>query len=92
VTVLEIMERCGSRDANLTIAFIKDAIHLINSNTSENISTWKTDIVDGIREYPIPANMLEIRSISVLDTTDSKYKRIRRLSHPPIVSEDTDPE
>ena len=56
MTVLEIMERCGTRDANLTIAFIKDAIHLINSNTSENISTWKTDIVDPIKaKYPKPS-------------------------------------
>ena len=57
MTVLEIMERCGTRDTNLTIAFIKDAIHLINSNTAENIATWKTDIIDGQREYPIPAKL-----------------------------------
>jgi hypothetical protein len=36
--------------------------------------------------------MIALKSISVKDTNDSKYKRIRRLAHNPIVSEDTDPE
>ena len=33
-----------------------------------------------------------LKNISIKDTNDSKYKRIRRLSHKPVVSEDTDPE
>ena len=36
--------------------------------------------------------MIKLRSISVKDTNDSKYKRIRRLTNNPVVSEDTDPE
>jgi hypothetical protein len=35
--------------------------------------------------------MIALKSISIKDTTDSKYKRIRRLTHSPVVSEDTDP-
>ena len=74
------------------MAWIKDAIHLIQSNTDENVATWKTNITDGTREYPLPANLIRVKSISVKDTNDKKYKKIRRLVHDPTVREDTDPE
>ena len=92
MTVQEIMERSGMKETTLAVAWIKDAIHLIQSSYGNDIATWKTDISDGTREYPLPANIIKLRSISVKDTNDSKYKRIRRLAHNPIVSEDTDPE
>ena len=92
MTVQEIMERSGMKETTLAIAWIKDAIHLIQSSYGNDIATWKTNITDGTREYPFPANLIKLRSISVKDTNDSKYKRIRRLAHNPIVSEDTDPE
>ena len=37
-------------------------------------------------------NIIKLRSISVKDTNDSKYKKIRRLAYDPVVTEDTDPE
>ena len=92
MTVQEMMERVGMKETTLAVAWIKDAIHLIESSYGNDIATWKTDISDGTREYPLPANLIKLRSISVKDTNDSKYKRIRRLAHNPIVSEDTDPE
>ena len=92
MTVSELMERSGMKETTLAIAWIKDAIHLIQSSYGNDIATWKTNITDGTREYPFPANLIKLRSISVKDTNDSKYKRIRRLAHNPIVSEDTDPE
>ena len=91
MTVLEIMERAGSDNTTLTVAWIKDAIHLIQSNYDDNVATWKTNITDGTREYPFPANMVRLKSISVKDTNDKKYKKIRRLIHEPVVREDTDP-
>ena len=86
------MERADLDDTTLTVAWIKDAIHLIQSNADENVATWKTNITDGTREYPLPANLIRIKSISVKDTNDKKYKKIRRLVHDPTVREDTDPE
>ena len=91
MTVLEIMERAGSDNTTLTVAWIKDAIHLIQSNYDGNVATWKTNITDGTRDYPFPANMVRLKSISVKDTNDKKYKKIRRLIHDPTVREDTDP-
>ena len=92
MTVLEMMERSGMKNTTLAVAFIKDAIHLMQSQVDVNTATWKTNITDGTREYPFPANMIRINNISIKDTNDSKYKRIRRLSHKPVVAEDTDPE
>ena len=91
MTVLEIMERAGSDNTTLTVAWIKDAIHMIQSNYDDNVATWKTNITDGTRDYPFPANMVRLKSISVKDTNDKKYKKIRRLIHDPTVREDTDP-
>ena len=91
MTVLEIMERAGSDNTTLTVAWIKDAIHLIQSNYDDNVATWKTNITDGTRDYPFPANMVRLKSISVKDTNDKKYKKIRRLIHDPTVREDTVP-
>ena len=92
MTVQEIMERSGMTETSLSIAWIKDAIHLIQSQYGDNIATWKTDITDGTREYPFPANMIALKSVSIKDTTDAKYKKIRRLANEPTVTEDTDPE
>ena len=92
MTVLEMMERSGMKNTTLAVAFIKDAIHLMQSQVDVHTATWKTNITDGTREYPFPANMIRLNNISIKDTNDSKYKRIRRLSHKPVVSEDTDPE
>ena len=88
----EIMDRTGIKETGLAVALVKDALALIQSQVDDNIATWKTNIADGTREYPFPANMIKLKSISVKDTNDSKYKRIKRLVHSPVVSEDTDPE
>ena len=92
MTVQEIMERAGIDSATLTVAWIKDAINLIQSNSDESVATWKTNITDGTREYPFPANMIRLKTISILDNNDSKYKKIRRLINDPVVRGDTDPE
>jgi hypothetical protein len=92
MTVQEIMERAGMKETTLAIAWIKDAIHLIQSQQNERLETSLSNIIDGIREYPFPANMIKLKSISIKDTNDDKYKRIRRLVHNPVVSEDNSPD
>ena len=92
MTVQEIMERAGTNSTTMTVAWIKDAINLIQSNSDESVATWKTAITDGTREYPFPANMIRLKTISVKDTNDAKYKKIKRLINDPAVREDTEPE
>ena len=92
MTVLEIMERSGVEGTTLTLAWLKDAVHLIQSNTKERLKVEKYNIIDGEREYLLPQDLIAIKSISVKDTNDNKYKRIKSLVHDPVVREDTDPE
>ena len=95
MTILEIMERSGMRDESLTIAYIEDALHLINSSYDEDIGTWKTTITKATSSvnniYPFPANLIKLKNIAVKDTNDDKYKKIRRIVGDPVVREDTDP-
>ena len=88
----EIMERTGLKETGLAKAWAQDAIHLIRSQQSELIKVDKQNIIDGEREYILPADMISIVSISVKDTTDSKYKKIRRVAGDITIREDTDPE
>ena len=95
MTIQEIMERSGLDEESLAIAYIKDALHLVNSSTDEDIATWKTDITKASttvdNKYGIPANLIKIKSISILDTNDDKYKKIRRINTSNEVTEDTKP-
>ena len=90
--VLEIMERFNSRDTNLVIAYIKDPILHMQSTGEINTKVEKTNIVKNTRDYDLPAGMVAIKSVSVLDTEDdNKYKAIRRLHSNPNTTEDTNP-
>ena len=92
MTVLEIMERSGIRDTNLAIAWIKDAVHFIESTQTENLKVRKLNLVKNQRDYVLPADLISINSVSVLDTEDdNKYKKIRRMVGEHYVTEDTNP-
>ena len=92
MTILELMERSGVRDESLAIAWIKDAIDMIQSNSKERLKVEKFDVMDGVREYPFPKDMVSLNNVSVLDTEDdNRYKRIKRLAFNPLVTEDTNP-
>ena len=62
------------------------------NNSSEDLKAVKYNIIDGERDYLLPQDMIELKHISVKDTSDDKYKRIRRLTSQPYMVEDTDPE
>ena len=96
MTVLELMERAGTNETTLSIAWIKDAIHLIQSNSKERLKVSKYDVIKSVdsddNRYLLPADMIALESISIKDTSDSKYKKIRRLtSQPGYMVEDTSP-
>ena len=96
MTILEVMERANTRETKLVIAWIKDAIAQLQSNDVEKLSVSKSNVVkatDGDdNQYTLPAGLISINSVSVLDTEDdNKYKSIRRLGYEPVVSEDTAP-
>jgi len=92
MTVQEIMERAGTKDTSLVLAWLKDAVHLIQSSTTDKLKVVKYNIIDGEREYLLPQDLIAVKSVAVKDTNDKKYKRIKRLVHDPVIREDTDPE
>ena len=96
MTILEMMERAGTSETSLSIAWIKDAIHLIQSNSKERLKVSKYDVIKSVdsddNRYLMPADMIALESISIKDTSDSKYKKIKRLtSQPGYMVEDTSP-
>jgi len=96
MTILEMMERAGTNETTLSIAWVKDAIHLIQSNSKERLKVSKYDVIKSVdsddNRYLLPADMIALESISIKDTSDSKYKKIRRLtSQPGYMVEDTSP-
>ena len=96
MTVLEMMERSGTNETTLSIAWVKDAIHLIQSNSKERLKVSKQDVIKAVdsddNRYLLPADMIALESISIKDTSDSKYKKIKRLtSQPGYMVEDASP-
>ena len=87
-----MMERTGQTNSNLTKAWAEDAINIIKSGNFEELREDKQNIIDGQREYHLPNDVIAVKSISVKDTNDKKYKRIRRLASESTVREDTSPE
>ena len=67
MTVQEIMERADMKETTLALAYIKDAIHLIQSNSKERIKITKKDIIkasDGDDNvYKLPADMIALKNI-----------------------------
>ena len=92
MTVLELMERAGTKETTLAVAWIKDAIHLIESSTTDRTKVVKYNVIDGERDYLLPEDLISIESISIKDTNDKKYKKIRRIVQDLVIKEDTDPE
>jgi len=86
------MERVGTKETTLALAWLKDAVHLIQSNTTERTKVVKYNVIDGERDYLLPQDLVSIKSISIKDTNDKKYKKIRRIVQDLVIKEDTDPE
>ena len=96
MTVLEIMERLGIKEEVLVRSWVQDAVHLIQSNTKEKIEVSKKDLIKSVGStdnvYILPSDLVSLENISIKDTSDNKYKKIRRLtSQPHYLAEDISP-
>tara|TARA_R100001244_G_scaffold33516_1_gene31285 strand:- start:530 stop:808 length:279 start_codon:yes stop_codon:yes gene_type:complete len=92
MTILELMERANTRDTNLSIAFIKDAITKIQSSADIVSKVVKQNLTKNTRDYYLPTDLISVINISIKDTQDdNKYKSIKRLGRRPNVTEDTNP-
>ena len=96
MTVLEIMERTGIKQTSLTVACVKDAIHLIQSSSKQKVKSRKQDIIKSVDSddnvYQLPPDLIALERVTIKDTSYSKYKRIKRLvNQPSYLAEDTSP-
>ena len=91
MTVLELMERSGADNTNLTVAWIKDAVNMIQSNTKHDLKNELINIVENTKSYEVAADLMAIDNVSILDTQADQYKMIRRLAFPPTVTVDNSP-
>jgi hypothetical protein len=78
------------------LAWIKDAIHLIQSSSKQKVKSRKQDIIKSVdgddNVYQLPADLIALESVTIKDTSDGKYKRIKRLvNQPSYLAEDTSP-
>ena len=65
-------------------------------NTKEKVESTKRDLIKSVNSsdnvYRLPSDLVSLVNISVKDTSDSKYKKIRRLTtQPHYLAEDTAP-
>ena len=90
--VEEIMERAGSTQTGLSIAYIKDALEEMNIISETHIKTQKIDITANKRFYTLPDNMLNVIDIRVKNHLNSKdeYRTIPSLLYPPLIKDADD--
>jgi len=63
--VYELMQRIGTRETNLVIAYIKDAFRAIQEISRENIAYTYIDIVNGVEDYHFPTDKVKLISLKI---------------------------
>jgi len=70
-TVDQVMEKAGSTEPQRTIEAIREAFVEMALQDKRGAGVAFEDIIDGQRQYPIPAQVVGIVSVSVFDTEES---------------------
>jgi hypothetical protein len=81
VTVLEIMERVGSRRPNRVIAYINDAFSEIESLIPERTTGYMIDVTTDTRLYALPSNLVKLLGVYRKSSTDGSYIRIAHVNN-----------
>jgi len=79
--VQELMERVGSTNTGLIIAYIKDGLEEMNIDSETIIDSTKLDIVKDQRNYDLPDDAVQITSIRAKNhlNTNNDYTPVPRL-------------
>ena len=92
ITIRELMQRSNVRHFRKAVTFIMDGFNQMASQVEPNAKLRYITLTEDVDKYDLPTDMVALKSVSIKDTDDdNKYKRIRRLVHEPIVTEDTNP-
>ena len=85
------MERAGTTQTGLAVAYIKDALDEMNILSETHVTTQRIDINENQRFYAVPNDCLKILDIRCKshNNENSKYRSIpRSIYEPAIVDED----
>lgn len=80
MTLLNLMERIGSRNTKLIAAYVNDALNEIGVLGREKISESKIDIVSGVRDYAIPEVAIKVDKVFYLDEDENLYIEMDRIT------------
>jgi len=87
--VKELMERLGSTDTGVTLAYIKDALEEINTISETHLKTTRIDLNKDKRFYSMPSDVQQIKDIRCKNHLNSKdeYRTIPRLIYRPTIKD-----
>ena len=89
--VKEIMERVGTTQTGLVVAYIKDALDEINMAAETHVNVQRIDINENQRFYNFPNDMVKVISVRCKNHGNAvdEYRSIPRTINPPS-TEDAD--
>ena len=67
------MELAGVTKTGLALALIKDALTEIELLSKENVTQYTTDLTAEQANYNLPANLVDVTSVKVLDKTSNYF-------------------
>ena len=77
--VKEVMELAGVTKTGLALALIKDALTEIELLSKENVTQYTTDLTAEQANYNLPANLVDVTSVKVLDKTSNYFCPLTRV-------------
>tara|TARA_R100001082_G_scaffold83456_1_gene50206 strand:- start:5061 stop:5324 length:264 start_codon:yes stop_codon:yes gene_type:complete len=80
--VKELMELVGENKFNYVKNLIEDGLAEIQLETNENITQYISNLVGDQAAYNLPSNLVQVKSVKILDSNSSYYCPIPRVDIP----------
>jgi hypothetical protein len=87
MTVMELCERCGIRDGQRGLAYIKDGLLEIGQRIPEQTKRYTFSVVDGTRFYNMPSDHVRTLGLYRKFDNDGKYVPIARAQNVQILQD-----
>ena len=87
MTLLELMERAGSRETNKIIKYVADGFLEMESIVPEKTTGTKVSIVADQRLYSFPTDLVQLLGVYRKYDDDGKYIRIQHIHNIDLLAE-----
>jgi len=71
-TVYNIMERVGNKEPGKVMMYIQDGFRQITASKRREVVSKVYSVKDGVIKYPLPEDMIGLKSVSILETALSE--------------------